>query len=72
MAKQNTPSKAKLNTEFEGFKVNREFDVIEMNMFFLPNNEKGGLCVVLGMMSYLRLTYPNGDKTPFYSMFDLS
>lgn len=61
---------AKLKEPFETHKKDKEFDVVPMDMFWLSDAEKGGLCVVLGMMSYLRITHPDGTKTQYYDLFN--
>jgi len=53
------------------YKKNSKYPVIKMDMFWLTKEEKGGIGVSIGTMDYLRLTFPNGEKTKYYDMFSL-
>lgn len=59
-----------LKPKDENDKSVKKFDIIPMDMFWLSKEEKGGECVVMGMMSYLRITYPDGTKTQHWDKFN--
>lgn len=64
-------TKAILIEDFEHLKAGKELDVIPMDMFWLSEEERGGLCVVLGMMSYIRISNPDGSPTQWSHLFKL-
>lgn len=51
------------------YKKDSKYPVVKMDMFWLSEEEKGGIGVSIGTMDYLRLTFPNGTKTKYYDMF---
>lgn len=53
------------------FKKDQRFPVIDMDFFWMKPEEKGGIGVDLGPLNYLRLTYPNGEKTQYFDMFEI-
>lgn len=53
------------------YKKGSKYPVIEMNFFWMTDEEKGGIGVSIGTMDYMRLTFPNGEKTKYRDMFEL-
>lgn len=53
------------------FKKGQVFDIMEMNLFWMTPEEKGGIGVNLTVMDYMRLTYPDGTHTKYYDLFDI-
>lgn len=51
------------------YRKGKKFSVIKMNMFWLSEEEKGGLGIDLGPMDYLRLTYPDRTPTKYFALF---
>jgi len=51
------------------YKQGKKCTVTEMDMSWLMDHERGGLCVVLGPMDYARITRPDGSKTAYYDLF---
>jgi len=52
------------------YKKGTKYEIFEMNLFWMTPEEKGGLGVSLGVMDYMRLTHPNGEKTKYYDLFE--
>lgn len=52
------------------YKKGSRYEVTPMNHFWLRDDEKGGECIAIGTMDYLRITFPNGEKTKYYDLFD--
>lgn len=44
--------------------------VMKMDLFWMSPEEKGGAGLDIGVMEYLRLTYPDGSPTKYYDLFD--
>lgn len=48
----------------------KEFSMETMNSPWLSKEEKGGRCVVLGPLDYVRIKNPDGTPTSLYELFD--
>lgn len=53
------------------YKKDSKYQVIDMDFFWMTEKEKGGIGVAIGTMDYLRLTYPNGEKTKYFDLFKI-
>ena len=53
------------------YKKGQKFEVITLSLYWMTPEEKGGLGVNLSCMDYLRLTYPDGTPTKYYSLFEI-
>ena len=51
-------------------KAGAKFPVMKMDLFWMSPAEKGGVGLDIGMMEYLRLTYPDGTPTKYFDLFD--
>lgn len=63
---------AKVTEIVARYRKGQKFPVIEnFSLFWMTDEEKGGMAVDLGPMDYVRLTYPNGEKTKHHALFEI-
>ena len=51
------------------YKKDKILAIQEMDMAWLSEPERGGLCVLIGIMDYVRITSPDGSKTKYFDLF---
>lgn len=65
---------AVLKEDFETkvvFEKGQQIEVVSLDLYWMKPEEKSALAIVIGVMEYLCLSYPNGSPTKYMQLFSI-